>query len=112
MYFCSKISCVYISTPGENVLLDYFHAYLCITFSEREGEGFSIFWEKSKIILAVNFFSADEIFRNRKKYFEISAVLLKIDLFSLFWNFLEISYFQSRHFQKCVLIDISSPRKL
>ena len=36
--------------------------------------------------------------------------MLKIDLFSFFWNFLEISFFRPQHFQKCVLIDISSPR--
>ena len=61
---------IYISAHRKkNVLLDYFHAYFFITFSEREGKAFSISWKKSKIILAVNFFSADEIFQNRVKIF-------------------------------------------
>ena len=81
-------------------------------FPREEEKLYRFLEKKSKIILAVNFFSADEIFRNRKKIFWKSAVLLKIDLFSLFWNFLEISFFRPQHFQKCVLIDISSPRKL
>ena len=66
VYIYIVYMCVYdISTRGGKPSAGQFSRLFFITFSDREGEGFSISWKKIEIILAVKLFSADEMFRNR-----------------------------------------------
>ena len=83
--YCHRVSVVpaghgrlyiymYISTPEKKGAVGLFSRLFFITFSGKEGEGFSIFWKKIENYFSGQLFSVEKIFRNRKKeYWKICS---------------------------------------